>query len=138
MATTTTVSNDVTRIVRKTETINSNTTLTEADSGKVFFITEPSDASQVITLPAEKAGITFKFICSVDLTNTITIDSATDANIEGELIVNGGSVPAADEDNIKFVGAAADKGDFVEFECDGTHWYVYGIATAAGAITANT
>ena len=124
--------------VKKTRTINSNTTLETSDSGKVIFITEPSDANQVITLPTERAGLNFKFVCSVDLTNTITIDSPTDANIFGEIVVNGASVPAKDEDNIKFVGAAADQGDYVQFECDGTNWYVTGAGDAAGSITANT
>ena len=123
--------------VKKTRTINSNTTLEPSDSGKVIFITEPADANQVITLPTERAGLNFKFICSVDLTNTITIDSPTDSNIFGEIVVNGASVPAKDEDNIKFVGAAADQGDYVEFECDGTNWYVTGAGAASGSITAN-
>ena len=124
--------------VKKTRTINSDTTLESSDSGKVIFITEPADANQVITLPTERAGLNFKFICSVDLTNTITIDSPTDANIFGEIVVNGASVPAKDEDNIKFVGAAADQGDYVQFECDGTNWYVTGAGDASGSITANT
>tara|TARA_X000001382_G_scaffold1217_1_gene1471 strand:- start:4867 stop:5277 length:411 start_codon:yes stop_codon:yes gene_type:complete len=124
--------------VKKTRTINSSTTLEPSDSGKVIFVTEPGDASQVITFPTERAGLNFKFICSVDLTNTITIDSPTDANIFGEILVAGATVPAADEDNIKFVGGAADQGDYVEFECDGTNWYVTGAGAASGSITANT
>ena len=123
--------------VKKTRTINSNTTLEPSDSGKVIFITEPADANQVITFPTERAGLNFKFICSVDLTNTITIDSPTDSNIFGEILVAGATVPAADEDNIKIIGGAAGQGDYVEFECDGTNWYVTGAGAASGSITAN-
>ena len=43
--------------VKKTRTINSDTTLEASDSGKVIFITEPDDANQVITLPTERAGL---------------------------------------------------------------------------------
>ena len=53
-------SNDVTRIRRKTDVISADRTLTEADSGRVFWL--DNSTGETITLPALKDGLFFKFV----------------------------------------------------------------------------
>jgi len=127
-------SNDVTRIVKKTETITAAKTLTEADSGKVFYLDAAAGAT--ITLPALKAGLFFKFVVADNFATTNwIIDSAEGDNIEGSILVSGGSTPAVGEDQINFVASAESLGDFVELECNGSKWFVSGFGTSAGSIT---
>lgn len=128
-------SNDVTRIVKKTETITADKTLTEADSGKVFYL--DAATGETITLPALKAGLFFKFVIADNFaTDNWIIDSAEGDNIEGSILVNGASVAAAAEDQINFVASAESLGDFIELECNGSKWFVSGFGAATGSITA--
>ena len=55
----TTISNDVTRIFPKMETLTAATTLTAADSGRTYLI---SGTGYTVTLPAPHAGFNVKFI----------------------------------------------------------------------------
>lgn len=131
----TTYSNDPTRIFKNTQVVTGNTTLTAADSGKTVFMNAAGGGT--ITLPALKAGVFFKFIVGVTAPTTAWIvDSAEGDNISGVLTVNGALVAAVDEDQINFVASTAVSGDMIELECDGTNWYVTGLGSAAGSITA--
>ena len=131
----TTISNDVTRIFNKTEILTSGTTLVGADSGKVIFLNATGGGT--VTLPALKLGASFKFIIgSTEPTTNWIIDSAEGDNIDGILVVNGASVAAAEEDQINFVASTALAGDYIELECDGSNWFVNGVGSASGSITA--
>jgi|TARA_E500000318_G_scaffold111996_2_gene133225 hypothetical protein len=135
MATVTTISNDVTRIFKSTEVLTAGTTLTNADSGKVVFLNAAGGGT--VTLPSLKAGSNFKFIIgATEPTTAWVIDSAEGDNIDGVIVVNGASVAAAEEDQINFVASTAVAGDFIELECDGSNWFVSGIGSASGSITA--
>jgi len=135
MAVFSSVSNDVTRIVKSTETLSADRTLAEADSGKVFFL--DNSTGETITLPSLKAGLFFKFIVADNFaTDNWIIDSAEGDNIEGTIVVNGASVAAVAEDQINFVASAESLGDFIELECNGTKWFVSGTGASAGSITA--
>lgn len=137
MATTVTYSNDVTRIFQDVETLAAAQTLTAADSGKTYILSAAAGAT--ITLPALKSGVHFKFIIGATFaTSNWVVASAEGSNVQGVLIVNGASVDAADEDQINFVATAETVGDHIEIICDGTDWYVSGVGSQAGGITATT
>jgi len=129
------VSNDVERQVGLVETLTGATTLTAEDSGKSFSLNAAAGAQ--ITLPAvpTSAGFRYRFtVAALFATTAWTIKAATN-KIQGGVIVNSVNVPGADENTITFSASADTIGDFVELNCDGTNWYVFGLGTAAGAIT---
>lgn len=137
MSTTINVSNDVTRIFEVTESITAAQTLTQADSGKVFWL--DAAAGVTVTLPAVKDGLKLKFVLvQAHATTNWVIASATSANIQGAFVDGAAAAAAADEDQVNFVAGTAAVGDFVEFSCDGTDWFISGVCSATGGITATT
>ena len=135
MTTYTTYSDDPTRIFKKTLVLDDDYTLTAADSGKLIFLNAAGGGT--VTLPALKAGVFFKIVVGATAPTTAwVIDSAEGDNISGVLTVNGALVAAVDEDQINFIASTAVSGDMIELECDGTNWYVTGLGSAAGSITA--
>lgn len=129
-----TYSNDVLRSVGAVADITGAKTLTEGDSGAVYFL--KASAGATVTLPALKAGLRFKFVVAQSFaTSNWVIDSAEGDNIEGSLVVAGSAVVAGAEDQINFVFSAESKGDFVELECNGTNWFVSGVGALSGSIT---
>ena len=129
------VSNDPLLSRQQVEVISVATTLTAADSGKIFLLS--AAAGKVVTLPALQSGLNFKFVTALAFaTDNWVIDSAEGDNIEGIIVVDGASVPAVAEDQINFVATAESLGDFVEFNCNGSKWYVSGVGALAGSITA--
>lgn len=105
----------------KTKAISVDTTLTEADSGKIIML---DAVGEVITLPAVTDGLRYKFICSVvTATTDWTIVSATDV-IFGSAQVAGAVIAADAENTITLVVAKFLPGDWVSLVSDGTNWYV--------------
>ena len=129
------VSNDVTRQVGLSETLTGATTLTAEDSGKSFYLNAAAGAQITLPAVATSEGFRYRFtVAALFATTAWTIKAATN-KIQGGVIVNSVNVPGADENTITFAHAADTIGDFVELNCDGTNWYVFGLGTAAGAIT---
>ena len=129
------VSNDVTRQVGLVETLTGATTLTAEDSGKSFSLNAAAGAQITLPAVATSAGFRYRFtVAALFATTAWTIKAAT-SKIQGGVIVNSVNVPGADENTITFAHAADTIGDFVELNCDGTNWYVFGLGTTAGAIT---
>ena len=129
------VSNDVQRQVGISETLTGATTLTAEDSGKSFSLNAAAGAQITLPAVATSAGFRYRFtVAALFATTAWTIKAATN-KIQGGVIVNSGNVPGADENTITFSASADTIGDFVELNCDGTNWYVFGLGTAAGAIT---
>jgi hypothetical protein len=129
------VSNDVTRQVGLSETLTGATTLTAEDSGKSFSLNAAAGAQITLPAVATSAGFRYRFtVAALFATTAWTIKAATN-KIQGGVIVNSVNVPGADENTITFAHAADTIGDFVELNCDGTNWYVFGLGTASGAIT---
>jgi hypothetical protein len=129
------VSNDVTRQVGLVETLTGATTLTAEDSGKSFSLNAAAGAQITLPAVATSAGFRYRFtVAALFATTAWTIKAATN-KIQGGVIVNSVNVPGADENTITFSASADTIGDFVELNCDGTNWYVFGLGTAAGAIT---
>jgi len=129
------VSNDVTRQVGLAETLTGATTLTAEDSDKSFYLNAAAGAQITLPAVATSAGFRYRFtVAALFATTAWTIKAATN-KIQGGVIVNSVNVPGADENTITFSASADTIGDFVELNCDGTNWYVFGLGTAAGAIT---
>jgi hypothetical protein len=116
------------------ETITGAKTLTASDSGKVFTLAAAAGAQ--ITLPAVAiAGFKARFtVGTAFATTNWTLKSATNI-IQGSADVNSTLVPGANENTISFVATAETVGDYIELYSDGTNFYAYGIAAAAGGIT---
>ena len=103
----------------------SSHTLDMGDSGKVYMLY--STVARTITLPAVAAGLKFKFIA----TDT-TADSSIATN-EGTALLKGGAECGDAYLDLAgttiIVEAAGDIGDYLDFICDGTYWYVSGHGT---------
>lgn len=131
----TTYSNNAERIFNEIQLVLDDLTLTAADSGKVIFLN--ALAGGTVTLPALKAGVNFKFIIGAIAPTTVWIvDSAEGDNISGVMTVNGALVAAVAVDQLNFIASTAVSGDSIELECDGSGWYLKGLGSAAGSITA--
>ena len=117
------------------------TTLTDADSGKVFFI--DASSANTMTLPAV-SSVTPGWNIKVILTTTgaagiINTNGAEDklAGYVEESAANGGNhtlTVDADADRITFVNGAV-PGDWVDIHSNGTLFYVFGKSAAENKIT---
>ena len=135
MSTTINVSNDVTRIFDKTETLTGAYSVEHADSGKTFFLNAAAGAA--ISMPALKAGAHYKFVVAAAFDTSDWVITPSDADkLEGCLTVNGAAVDVDAADTITFELGAENIGDFVEITCDGSSWFVTGVGLNASSITA--
>jgi len=135
MSTTINVSNDVTRIFDKTETLTGAYSVEHADSGKTFFLNAAAGAA--ISMPALKAGAHYKFVVAAAFATSDWVITPSDADkLEGCLTVNGAAVDVDAADTITFELGAENIGDFVEITCDGSSWFVTGVGLNASSITA--
>ena len=129
-----TISNDVTRIFPKYEAISVGSSLTGADSGKIFKV---SGSGGTVTLPAPKEGFNCRFVTTgaMDTANTVIAGGTAD-KMEGSLIVSGAVVDVDAADQINFVHGSSNLGDFIDIWSDGSNYYVFGNALSSGALTA--
>ena len=130
----TTISNDVTRIFPKMETLTAATTLTAADSGRTYLI---SGTGYTVTLPAPHAGFNVKFIVAAAFsTDTVIQTPAGNRDtLNGGVIVNGAIVESDATDRVTFEDDAESVGDFIEISSDGTSFFLFGNGNAASSIT---
>ena len=101
------------------ETLTASKTLTYADSGKTFMI--GTDAL-VISLPATKAGITYKFVnIGADGAAIITISPVTADGIHGTMTLAASVVELSGTDDKDLINtkASATTGNSVEIIGDG-------------------
>ena len=129
------VSNDVERQIGLVETLTGATTLTAEDSSKSFILNAAAGAQITLPAVATSAGFKYRFTVGALFATTAWTVKAASAVINGGAIVNSVFVASANRNTITFAHAADTIGDFVELNCDGTNWYVFGLGTAAGAIT---
>jgi len=115
--------------------ITAGKTLTSADNGKTFILSDA--ASGDITLPAvaSSAGFKIKVICGFAITSASAVISAEGDNMEGAMMVASTVVDVDNVDQINFVQTAENIGDWVTVTGDGTYWYVDGRALTTGALT---
>jgi len=124
----------------KVMTITANTTLTQADSGKIIMC-NPT-ATTLITLPSLEPG----WHCTVILTEDATgLDAGMDQKVNidmgsGANLANCGSILEADgaagdhcvaDDDFIACSAAASPGDRFDFFCDGNRWHILGVVKDA-------
>lgn len=127
-----------------TETRAAATTLTAAENGKTIFLSSATEF--VTTLPAPRAGLEFTFIVSAAPSGaSYTVVTASSANIIKGMVTSAdlnaasdGDIETSGGDTVSFVDAKAVAGDKVEFKCDGTNWFAYGICSVFDAITITT
>lgn len=131
----TSISNDPLRQLEVVENITGAITLDAEDSGKVFILKAAAGAQITLPAVANAAGHNYRFVVGQLFATTAWTIKAASNVIQGGVIVNSVNVPGADENTITFSASADTVGDFVELKCDGTNWYVFGLGTAAGAIT---
>lgn len=121
-----------------TKSLTAATTLTNKESGKTYFLNLAGGFT--VTLPAEEAGLEFRFIVGTAPTTAYIVasDGANDT-IVGWPSNIGGADSVADGnalgDQLNFAANVALPGDMAEFFCDGTYWYVRAHAKAINAIT---
>ena len=122
---------------RSASILATGTTLTSADSGKVFFLVQAAGA-RTATLPALESGLTFKFIVTTAAAGnwSIATAQASDDFVGSIVSADGGAGDSATDSDtvVRFVGGTAAAGDQVELECDGTDWYIRGSMKVAGGI----
>jgi hypothetical protein len=106
-----------------------STTLTSTDVG-VLYVPQQT-ANNVVTLPAVAAGLHFKFICTATAngTNTLTISGAATGLLNGYydgVVAAPVKVSFTAKDSLILGATAANlkPGDWAEFDCNGTAWYV--------------
>ena len=123
--------------------LTETTSLTPADSGKVFFLNSATEFT--VTLPSVAdagAGFHCKFIVKAAPSGAdyvVTEKTSADTNV---VITNGineltDSVGPNNTGHttITFADGVAIAGDWVELLCDGTNWYATGQTKADGGIT---
>jgi hypothetical protein len=120
--------------------VATDVTLVAADSGKTFFVDATGAGAEVdINLPAVSAGLNFRFICQEDTPTQDIKIIAGGAVVYGCIMIQSdtnedNAVVAAGSTNVLF-DTTCKKGDWLEYYCDGTSWYVRGIGTVQGAFT---
>ncbi len=119
-------------------TLDKARTLLASDSGSTFYLAAAGGFA--VTLPAVAEGLKFKFAVAVAPTTAYTIVTASSANIiNGQICTAqdaGGSVSTtAASDTVSFVASKAIVGDYVNFECDGTKWYISGMCKVFDGMT---
>tara|TARA_E500000081_G_C5998476_1_gene290057 strand:- start:338 stop:754 length:417 start_codon:yes stop_codon:yes gene_type:complete len=134
MGTTTTISNDVERILEKQEVVTASKAITLADSGKTFLI---SGTGYTITLPEATAGAKYKFqVAAAFGTDMVVQTPSTQRDtMSGSLIVAGAVVDADAVDRVTFEDGAERIGDFIELSSDGSVWMLFGNGAQSSSIT---
>lgn len=132
------------RLPSMTEVVTS-TTLTAADSGKVFFVNSDSGTADYI-LPVPKVGLHFKWIISANCNTATTIVTADIADTSGDDFVGGLVVQAADAKTLflepganentitldnNLTNTAQGAGSWLEIYCgEDPNWIVIGCVNA--------
>jgi len=126
--------------------LTETTSLSPADSGKVFFLNSATEFT--VTLPSVAdagAGFNCKFIVKAapdGADYVITEKTSADTNVivtngivELEVDTDTDGLYNAGHTTISFADGIAVKGDWVEMLCDGTNWYAKGATNADGGAT---
>jgi len=114
-------------------TITGTTTLTAADSGTTYILTQPSGA-YTIQMPTTAAGLVFRFVLRVVLTNNLGLEFIA-PHLYGSYDLGGTPAQVNVQQTMSFTGDDAQIGDTLEFYgIDSTHWYVTGRTTNTNGI----
>ena len=129
------------------EEITAATTLSAADTGKLFLINYNAGATIQVTLPPVQEGAFFRFltmngslaaassqvdIASADgagtMKGTVLCLVAGSEGVDTEIATNKDD---GTDTKISLIGNTMHVGTYVEIHCDGTNWQVDGVAIAS-------
>ena len=137
-------SNQTGNYKQKSMLLSSAITLTEADSGKVFYC-ESSGGAYAVTLPTSiEDGIYYKFWVNENTPTGAITFAAGSAIVFGKIneteVDTSDDGPGSSADGATGVsnviwGTSALKGDYLEFSSYGGHWYLTGQSGKDGAVT---
>ena len=131
---------------QKTLLLSEAITLTEADSGKVFYV-ESSGGAYSVTFPTGgdiEDGIYYKFWINENTPTGAVTFAAGSAIVFGKINETevdtsddgpGSSADGATGVSNVIIGTSALKGDYFEFSSFGGHWYLTGQSGKDGAVT---
>ena len=121
----------------KTGAIAAATLLSAADSGTIYTIDQ--DAAFSVTLPADEAGLWFRFVLTDAGSNDVKIDSGASNGIKGFSMDPSTGINAVDNNLVKFASGTSVIGDYVELWNDGTTWWCESFSSATdGIVGANS
>ena len=122
--------------------ITAATTLTLADSGGIFSVSQGADATFAITVPTPQRGLRYVFVLGVADDQTVTIhDTATSAAFIGTIVDDGPTTIAvtAAGTTLTFAASTAVVGDHIELTgVSSTVYLVRAFTSATAGITAST
>lgn len=123
-----------------TEVVAATNVITAAESGSVFFLNSATEFAS--TLPAVAAGLHFTFIVTAAPSGaSYTVAGASGTPIKGHVLTNDvnsatdSDFGTAGELTLTFVDGKAVAGDYAEFWCDGTNWFVHAACSVFDGIT---
>ena len=131
---------------KKVELVGVARTLSEADSGKEFYL-ESSGGAFSITLPTGgdiEDGVNYKFWVQENTPTAAITLAAGSAIVFGKINETevdtsddgpGSSADGATGVSNVILGTAALKGDFIELDAYGGHWFLNGQSGKDGAVT---
>tara|TARA_R110001599_G_C11829740_1_gene618180 strand:- start:107 stop:550 length:444 start_codon:yes stop_codon:yes gene_type:complete len=119
-------------ILENTIAVAAARTLTQEESGSTILV-NPA-AAYSITLPADKAGLKFKFVYVASAANLVKVDSGAANGIAGVSMDVSAAVNAIDNPAVHFIASGV-VGSVVELVCDGTTWFATCIDGGTNKIT---
>ena len=131
---------------QKSMLLSAAITLTEADSGKCYYV-ESSGGAYAVTFPTGgdiEDGIYYKFWVNENTPSNAISIAAGSAIVFGKVneteVDTGDDGPGSCADGATGVsnviwGTSALKGDYLEFSAFGGHWYLNGQSGKDGAVT---
>jgi len=121
---------------------NANYAVNASDTGKIFILPQTTIGAGAftVTLPALSAGLHYRFINGSPAASAATISiTATAAVLFGQAVmgpVGGVSLlPINANTTLNFITTVTLRGDYADYYCDGTYWYVTANARTAGSFT---
>jgi hypothetical protein len=121
------------------EVVTTANVITAAETGTTFFLNAAGGFAS--TLPAAALGLKFRFVVKTAPTTAYTVvtPGAPDQIIFGGQHDAGGAAGDVESTGgattLTFVANQAVVGDWAEFICDGTNWYVRAFSNVAAGIT---
>ena len=114
--------------------------------GSAIGTAQPEGNGFNVDLPTPERGLWYKFMLRAPSVHNsdgaqITVTSTSDGDTAADLCVghvatnNASTNVVAVVDILTFVKNKATAGDYAEFYCDGTNWFVNAVGDAAGSVT---
>ena len=131
---------------QKASMLSAAITLSEKDSGKVFYV-EASGGAYTVTFPTGgdiEDGIYYKFWVNENTPTGAVTFAAGSAIIFGKVneteVDTGDDGPGSSADGATgvsnvIIGTSALKGDFLSLDAYGGHWFLFGNSGKDGAVT---